>query len=75
VRLEAAKRLEPQNLEGLLSDPDWRIRYEIAKRAGLDVVAHLAADEDPLVREYAGERLASAGMTSPVIVVRKRSDP
>ena len=44
-------------LRALANDADWRVRYEVARRAAPAYLAPLANDEDPMVREIARERL------------------
>ena len=71
--------LAPADLEPLHTDPDWRIRHEVAQRAAPEAIGPLVRDEDPLVRECAQERRRNAGLPEPppnsnVISVRSRSE-
>ena len=48
-------------LPALANDADWRVRYEVARRAAPAYLAPLAKDEDPMVSEIALERLRPQG--------------
>jgi hypothetical protein len=60
----------------LIKDTNWRIRYEVAHRAELDVIGPFLADDDPLVRERARERFTDTGVEPPsnVVIAQTRSD-
>jgi hypothetical protein len=54
-------------LPALAHDVDWRVRYEVARRAAPDYLATLAKDEDPMVKEIARERLwPHGGVAGPI---------
>jgi hypothetical protein len=54
-------------LPALANDADWRVRYEVARRAAPAYLEPLAKDEDPMVSEIARERLSPvAGGAGPI---------
>jgi hypothetical protein len=58
VRLQVAQRLAPTALATMQHDPDWSVRHAVASRCDdRAILARLAEDGDPLVRETAGRRL------------------
>ena len=66
VRLIVAQGLRPSLLHLLADDPDWRVRFEVARRTeDTALAARLAGDDDPMVCEAAAER--SGAGTRPAV--------
>jgi hypothetical protein len=63
--------MKPSQLQMLLDDPDWRVRYEVASRAEQNHLRRLASDKDELVREVVRQRLGPAAGDVSQLLVQK----